>query len=371
MTEIFTRRRRKPDRRTRVARRVDDWPPDDRARWEAAFVARDLFDEAGAGAHLSPASQRAMAYAYGRWLGFLTRSDQSILMIGLENRVTRERVVGFCESLAETNSALSIATVLHQFRLALRLLAPETDWHWLHTIQKRITFKARARPKRSRQQDADKLQALGRRLMDEALEQSAAAGTISSRMALAYRDGLIIYILVLLSPRRRNIAGLTIGKNLLRTGTVWHIRFEENETKNKRASDIPLPGELASYVEAYLNRFRRAFHGEGDHAGVWASVKGRPMADNAIYDAVCRRTKQEFGQSMNLHLFRDANATSLAIHAPEQVRAAAALLGHTSFGPTQKHYIRAHGISAARLLAEAIQKRASSDGGCGKSSGSL
>jgi len=193
--------------------------------------------------------------------------------------------------------------------------------------------------------------------MDEAQDKAALAGTISSRLALSYRDGLIIYTLVLLCPRRRNIAGLTIGKNLLRTGTVWHIRFEENETKNKRASDVPLPAELASYIEAYLNRFR-AFCGSGDHAGVWASVKGSPMSGHAVYEAVCRRTQQEFGQSMNLHLFRDANATSLAIHAPEQVRAAADLLGHTSFGPTQKHYIRAQGITTARLLAKAIRKRA-------------
>jgi hypothetical protein len=138
---IFTRPRRKPDRRTRVALRMENWPADDRWRWHAAFVRGDIFDEAGAGAHLSSASQRAMIYAYSRWLGFLSRSDPVSLKQALEHRVTRERLVSFCELLAQTNSALSITTVLHHFRLALRLLAPETDWGWLHTIVKRISFR--------------------------------------------------------------------------------------------------------------------------------------------------------------------------------------------------------------------------------------
>jgi hypothetical protein len=124
VADIFTMPRRKPDRRTRVALQVEEWPEDDRARWVAAFVRGDIFDEAGAGAHLSSATQRGLVYAYGRWLGFLSRSDPSSLTQALDDRVTRERLVGFCELLAETNSILSIASVLQHFRQALRLLAP-------------------------------------------------------------------------------------------------------------------------------------------------------------------------------------------------------------------------------------------------------
>jgi integrase len=359
VADIFTMPRRKPDRRTRVALRVEEWPKEDRSRWEAAFVRGDVFDGAGAGAHLSAASRTGMVYAYGRWIAFLSRSDPDSLSHLLEDRVTRERVVTFCELLAETNSAVSIASALSQLRQALRLLAPKADWSWLHTIEKRIKFKALPRPKRPRQQEAYKLQALGRKLMDQAHAEAEASGSVSSRSALSFRDGLMISILVFVCPRRRNIAGLTLGRTLFRTGTAWHIRFEENETKNKRPSDVPLPPELTPYIETYLTRFRSVFRSSSEHCGVWASVKGTPLTGEAIYDAVCRRTEVEFGQSMNLHLFRDAAATALAVHIPEHARAAADLLGHSSFGPTQKHYIRAQGIAAARLLARTIRKKAS------------
>jgi hypothetical protein len=112
VADIFTMPRRKPDRRTRVALRVEEWPKEDRSRWVAAFVPGDIFDGAGAGAHLSPASQTGMVYAYGRWLGFLSRSDPDSLSHLPEDRVTRERLVRFCELLAETNSAVSIASAL-------------------------------------------------------------------------------------------------------------------------------------------------------------------------------------------------------------------------------------------------------------------
>jgi integrase len=359
VADIFTMPRRKPDRRTRVALRVEEWPKDDRSRWEAAFVRGDIFDGAGAGSHLSAASQRGMVYAYGRWLGFLSRSDPDSLRYALEDRVTRERLVTFCELLAQTNSAVSIASALHQFRQALRLLSPNTDWRWLHTIEKRIRFKARPRPKRPRQQDADKLRAFALRLMSQAQDETDRRGAVSSRLALSYRDGLMIYILVLVCPRRRNMAELTLGRSLLRTGSIWQIRFEENETKNKRAADVPLPQECTPYIETYLNRFRRVFCRSSEHSGMWASVKGVQLTGDAIYQAVCRRTKAEFGQAMSPHLFRDSGATSLAVHVPEHARAAADLLGHSSFGPTQKHYIRAQGIAAARQLARAIRTKAS------------
>jgi hypothetical protein len=75
-------------------------------------VRGDIFDEAGPGAHLSGASRTGMVYAYGRWLGFLSRSDPDSLRQALENRITRKRLVSFCEFLAQTNSAVSIVSAL-------------------------------------------------------------------------------------------------------------------------------------------------------------------------------------------------------------------------------------------------------------------
>ena len=78
-----------------------------------------------------------------------------------------------------------------------------------------------------------------------------------------------------------------------------------------------------------------------------------PLTGNAIYDAVCRRTKQAFGRPVNPHLFRDGAATFWALKAPTQVGAVSELLGHQP-RMTERHYNQANGISAGRKLADAL-----------------
>lgn len=358
MTDIFSGPRRKPDRRTRVALRVEHWPDEDRARWEAAFLQGDIFAESGAGAHLASPTRKARADAYGRWLGFLVQHEPRALTLAADKRVTRGRIIRFCELLAETNSPLSIATTLMHLRLALPFVTPSQDWMWLLTIIKRTRAKARPRPKRPRQRESHELYALGIELMEAPRREAERTGSITMRHALMYRDGLMIAVLSLAPMRKRSFANLMISKHLFRPACpVTTIRLDESQTKNRRSIEYPLIPELEIYLVEYLTRFRQAFVRARPHDALWPSAKGCPLTGNAIYDAVCRRTKAAFGQPMGLHLFRDAAATSLAIHVPAQVRAAADLLGHSSFRPTQRHYIRAQGVTAGRSLAEAIRKR--------------
>ena len=361
MPDIFNAPRRKPDRRTRVALRVEHWPDDDRAQWEAAFVDGDFFAEGGAGAHLAVATRKSRADAYGRWLGFLVQHEPEALMQTVEDRVTRERIMRFCELLAQTNSPLSIATTLMHLRLALRILTPPSkDWFWVLTIIKRIKAKARPRPKRPRQRESHELYALGLELMDTARREAGRSGFVNMRQALMYRDGLIIAVLAIAPMRKRSIASLTISEHLRPNAlSVTTIRLDGAQTKNRRSIEYPLIPEIEPYLIGYLTQFRPVFLKADSLDALWTSKKGRPLGGNATYDAVCRRTKTTFGRSMNLHLFRDAAATSLAINTPLQVRAAADLLGHSSFGPTQRHYIRAQGVVAGRMLAEAVRRRVS------------
>jgi hypothetical protein len=192
--DIFKAPRRKPNRRARLALRFEDWPGDDRRRWNAAFVTGDVFDETGRGAHLAPTTRASWENEYGTWLGFVGRNDSSFLDEPVDSRVTRERIIQYCQALALTNSALSIAMRLEKLRHALRLLAPEADWEWLVIITKRIRAKALPRPKGPRYQDISKLSMLGFTLMDEAKQHSAQKQSISLRSALTFRDGLIIAI---------------------------------------------------------------------------------------------------------------------------------------------------------------------------------
>jgi integrase len=138
----------------------------------------------------------------------------------------------------------------------------------------------------------------------------------------------------------------------------WSLDIPREDMKTRRAQDYPLPMELPSYIEGYLNTYRRRIPGANTHDGLWASNKGGRMDDGAIYDMVCRRTKDAFGFPINLHRFRAAGSTLWAIQDPENVLGAKDLLGHDSFGTTEAHYIDAQSRLAGRALADIIRRMA-------------
>src|SRR5215211_7941439 len=197
---------RKANRRMRVSLRVEHWPAADRDAWLALFTTGDLFDEQSRGAHLAPRTRTSLENVYGRWLGFLARTEPTALAEPCGARVTRERVMAFAQHLAETNIASSVAGQLRHVRGALRLLAADQDWAWLLTIAKRIEARAERRSKRHRLRTSDELFVLGFRLMQEGEAALQESGRITKEAALTYRDGLIIALLSVAPMRRRNVA---------------------------------------------------------------------------------------------------------------------------------------------------------------------
>jgi hypothetical protein len=57
---------------------------------------------------------------------------------------------------------------------------------------------------------------------------------------------------------------------------------------------------------------------------------------------------------VNAHLFRDCVASSVAHDDPAHVRSSAQLLGHAGFESTERHYITANTLTAARDLHASI-----------------
>ena len=78
------------------------------------------------------------------------------------------------------------------------------------------------------------------------------------------------------------------------------------------------------------------------------------MCANGLYLAVGKRTKKALGFTVNLHRFRHAAASFWASQDPVNVRGVKDVLGHASFGTTEKHYIMAQSRLAGRALARAI-----------------
>src|SRR5215211_1679862 len=226
---------RKANRHLRVSLRVEDWPAADQEAWRALFTTGDMFDEKGPGAHLADRTRTSLANVYGRWLGFLARTEPTGLDKALRERVTRERIMAFAHHLAETNIATSVAGQLRFLRGTVRLLAADQEWGWLLTIAKRIEARAERRSKRHRLRTSDELFALGFRLMQEADAPRGDSGRVTKEAALTYRDGLIIALLAVAPMRRRNLADLTLGQSLQRVGGSWAVMLKASETKNRRA----------------------------------------------------------------------------------------------------------------------------------------
>ena len=114
---------------------------------------------------------------------------------------------------------------------------------------------------------------------------------------------------------------------------------------------------LSERIDLYLGKFRNGVPGATSHDGLWPSNKGGMMDDGSIYDAVRRRTRKAFGFAVNLHRFRHAALTFWSIHDPKNIRGGKDLLGHRSFGTTEKFYIMTQSRTAGRVLADAWRKR--------------
>ena len=78
------------------------------------------------------------------------------------------------------------------------------------------------------------------------------------------------------------------------------------------------------------------------------------MSSAAIRQQINERTKVAFGKSIWPHLFRDCAVTELVDEAPHEIGVAPDLLGHGSIGTTQKHYVKAKGMTAHHRVQEVI-----------------
>ena len=342
--------------RSKKQLRYDDWPSADRHCWESVFKSGDFLDEAGAGAHLAPATRAALQAAYSRFLGFLLAQYPERFDRPVAARVDRETIAKYVEHLRQSRADTSIVIELHHSRLALRLICPTAEWEWLSTITTRIAARAKRKPQKHHLVTSERLYALGVELMDLAVEGARVARSITKASAFAYRDELMIALLAVIPLRRRTLAALRISKHLVKSGNFWALDIGPEDTKNRQALDFPISAQLSARIDVYLDKFRKRIPGANTHDGLWASNKGRAMDDGTIYDMVRRRTRTAFGLPVNLHRFRHAALTFWSIQDPKNVRGGKDLLGHVSFGTAEKHYIMSQSRMAGRVLARILDQ---------------
>lgn len=328
------------------------WPEDDRTRWEAAFKAgNNLFDDQGPAAHLGERTRLALQYAYGKFLAFLSARHRSLLACAPAERLSRKIIEDYVKWQPPTCGGI-VAIYLYHLWLALRYICPSEDWSWLLTISNRIKAQAKPKPQKHHLVTSDALYLLGIQLMDRALSSGKPATSWSTQTA--FRDGLIIALLAMIPLRRRTLAALRLGKHLVKSEGRWLLDIPAADVKTKRALEYPISPELSRRVDIYVKQIRSRTAGAARHDYLWASSRGRPMGAQVIYNSIRRRTRKALGFPVNLHRFRSAAATFWSMQDPANVRGSKDLLGHASFGTTEKHYIIAQSRLAGCVLARAV-----------------
>ena len=126
------------------------------------------------------------------------------------------------------------------------------------------SLRADARPSRNklaRLQDAEALEELGLKLMEEAeaapeRNYHTHVGLTALQRALAYRDGLMIALLIRRPFRIKNFHSLRLGHNLILEDGGAHFVFEPGEMKNKRSLEAAFPAHLLPALRRYLAYYR-------------------------------------------------------------------------------------------------------------------
>jgi integrase/recombinase XerD len=269
-----------------------------------------------------------------------------------EVRWTADRLRAYVADLQARVKPATVQNRVLALERALAVLAPHSDRSLLRrTIRSLDHTPDRAR-KRVRLQDSDRLVELGFKLMADA---EARVHKNARKNAAVYRDGLQIALLASRSIRRGNFSNMEFGTHLVRQRGAWWLIFQGNETKTHQPLELPFPELLVPALTRYLDHYRPLLAGDRYHGDrLWISYLSQPQAAHSIHLQVVARTRAAFGRPINPHLFRDCLATSIAIHDPDNVRMAAALLGHRSFATTERHYNLARTLQAARSYQHVI-----------------
>lgn len=351
-----------PHRMLRLPR--EHWPARDQALWQRAMQPAALFDGAGAAADWSEATRRKTESGYGHWLRRLQAQGWLDPAQPPGGRVTQGRVQDYLNGVMATLAPYTAACRAQELYDAMRALAPAQDWTWLRKAM--INLAAHAEPvtnKRPRLHGAGEVQALGRKLMDEA----EALPPEHPDRALRYRDGFMVALLAYRPVRLRSFACMRLGQHLIRRNDIWWLEFTADEMKTRRPFAAVLPASLAAALQRYLDHYREVLLRRADGqklAGdaVWVSKRGTAMTRRSLPNPIIRRTRDAFGQSLPPHWFRDAAATSIAIEAPAQIVDARHVLGHVSPKTSERYYNQARSIEASRRFQDMLAGFRTPDG---------
>jgi integrase len=309
------------------------WPEADRIAWSDLFRIGDLLDGQGAAVHWAEATRRTNAKHYARWLGWLAANDLLDVDVPPWRRVIPARVKAYARSLINRLAPRTVASALIGLKCVVQRMRPDHDWRWLKDLTNRLD--RWAKPSRDNRDRALPASDIFTRVLAD-LGQRVRGPLEKRRDQLIYRDTLIVAILATCPIRLRNLAMMRLGDHLYQLGPEWRLRFDGGETKTGQPIHLVIPIEIAPFLAIFLEKVRPVFPRAADDSHVWPACKGKV--------------------ALSPHAFRTIAATFLAESSPEDALYARPLLGHRQSQTTERYYIRASQIDAARTVTAALRR---------------
>lgn len=331
--------------------RFDDWPKVDQQAWDALFRDGDIFDGRGAALHWRAATKKTNLKHYARWMAWLDCAGVLKKSVTPWDRATPEMVNAYARHEIERVAPVTVSSALIGLKCVLIKMNPDRDWSWLQDITNRL--KVWAQPARER---SDRVLSANELMATVVYEHQQLMGLQSEtrKADLAFRDVLIIGILICCPIRLKNLTSLRIHEHLQRIGNEWHMSFPAPETKNYQDLTYVLPQSLEAALEHYLSEVRPRFPGAESNPALFMSQKGNRLAYESIYDRVIKKTRRLFGVDINPHSFRTIAATWLSEQSARDALFARPLLGHKSPKTTERYYIKASKLEASIRVSDAL-----------------
>ena len=274
--------------------------------------------------------------AWGQYLSFLDTRGWLDPGQSPGDRLTLERLTAFIRTIRGHLNANSVHQTVVNVFYAIRAMAPERDWRWVRHHPERPR-PAEVNASRKPIAPFDPI-VLVQRALDacDAVDRMPASMDASAR----YRDAVLVLVAVTTALRRRNLAQLRIGTEVVLAATHVRIFIPPEDTKTHQAVDLL----VAPFVEPYLRRYiavhrPRLLRG-AEIPELWVNRKGRALAWDALYRTFGEAGQRLLGHRINPHLCRHSQATSILKADPRAVRTASAALGHRGTRVLQERYDR-------------------------------
>ena len=354
---------------------IQNWPHKHQSAWNKAFDKSSLFAKPGPAKKWRKKSIDKNRKGYGVWQNWITkhsRLDQDFIdKSSPEDLVTQELVSNYILDLLNSRSSMTVYNRIQELYDCIRIMTPhmpKKHWEWLKNAWMNLRHDAYpVRSKLLRLKEADQLEALGFKLMNEAENATdrnfrKGKGPTPIQRALMFRDGLIIAILIRRPFRIENFYSLTIGVNFLTSDQGTSFLFKADEMKGKRSAAVPFPDNLVISLKRYIDYYRPlllAGSSEVKNAksnALWISRYGTALTQGPLRVAIYNRTEAEFGVRIPPHWFRDSAVTTMIHDSPESAKLTGLILGHANPDIVQKHYNQAQMIHASRRHYQTIRE---------------